>query len=236
MGDLRSRVDDISWYHRLELPGGVVTPGVYDPRFMLEQVQLPADLTGRSVLDIGAWDGFWSFEAKRRGAARVVATDSYAWDGRGWGSKEGFLTARAELGFDVEDRDIDVMDLTPDAVGTFDVVLFVGVLYHLPDPIGALERVASVTSELLILETESALSWLPFPAAAVFPGGELNGDGTNWFSLNQRAIAGLLRGQGFSRVERVWHASFGQRAGRAVRQLVRPRNFAGNRIAFHAYR
>ena len=69
----------------------------------------------------------------------------YSWHGAGWGTKAGFTLAREALGSRVEDIDIDVMDLSPERVGTFDVVLFLGVLYHLRHPFLALERVASVT-------------------------------------------------------------------------------------------
>ena len=236
MEDLESRVGATSWYHRMELPGGIVTPGVYDPRAMLPRIGLPERLDGRSVLDIGAWDGFWSFEAKKRQAARVLATDSFSWEGEGWGSKQGFLMAREALGLDIEDSAIDVMDIAPDRVGTFDIVLFLGVLYHLTDPIRALRNAASVTSDLLIVQTESSLSWLPFPAAAVFPNSELNDDPTNWWSLNDKALVGLLRGLGFSQVEVIWKPSWAWRARQATRQLLAPRCFATNQIVLHARR
>lgn len=138
MDDLAERVKEIEWYHRIELPGGIVTPGGNDSPFCLSRLRLPASLAGKTVLDIGAWDGFYSFEAANRGAARVLATDSYSWLGR-WGQHE-FCLARTALGLEkrVEDRYIDVMELSPAALGeTFDVVLFLGVLYHLKDPLAA---------------------------------------------------------------------------------------------------
>ncbi len=126
---------------------GSSPPGVDDTPNRMAPLELPSDLSGRSVLDIGAWDGVFTFEAERRGASRVLATDSYCWSGAGWGTKEGFLTASRILGSRADDLEIDVMDLSPDRVGTFDLVLFVGVLYHLRHPLLALERVASVTGD-----------------------------------------------------------------------------------------
>ena len=73
-----------------------------------------------TVLDIGAWDGFFSFECERRGASRVVAADYYSWHDAGWGTKAGFQLAREALQSRVEDVDIDVMDLSPERIGTFD--------------------------------------------------------------------------------------------------------------------
>ena len=71
--DLRIKADALRWYHRIDLGHGVTTQGVDNSPERLARVRLPTDLSGRSVLDIGAWDGFFSFEAERRGASRVVA-------------------------------------------------------------------------------------------------------------------------------------------------------------------
>ncbi len=71
---LQEQVDALPWYHRMELPGGVVTPG-WAP-MSPAAYQVPKDLTGKRVLDVGAWDGYWSFEAMKRGARQVVAIDN----------------------------------------------------------------------------------------------------------------------------------------------------------------
>src|ERR1700757_4441868 len=110
-------MDAIRWYHQIELRPGLRTPGLADPPARLGMLSLPDDLSGRGVLDVGAWDGFFSFEAERRGARRVVAADSHAWRDRG---KGGFEFARRALQSRVEDRDLDVMELAPETVGVFD--------------------------------------------------------------------------------------------------------------------
>src|SRR3954447_9816350 len=112
-------MEAIRWYHAIELRPGLRTPGLDDPRERLGMLGLPDDLSGRDVLDVGAWDGFFSFEAERRGARRVVAADSFAWSGANWSTKEGFLLAREALGSRVEDVDVDVMELSPATVGEF---------------------------------------------------------------------------------------------------------------------
>ena len=124
---LRHRVEAIRWYHQIDLRPGLRTPGLDDPRERLRMLPLPEDLSWREVLDVGPWHGFFSFEAERRGARRVVAADSFARSGANWSTKEGFLLAREALGSRVEDADVDVMDLSPASVGEFDLVLMLGV-------------------------------------------------------------------------------------------------------------
>ncbi len=220
--DIRRSVAEIEWFHTIDLGHGIVTPGLDDTPRKLADIKMPADLSGRTVLDIGAWDGFFSFEAERRGAKRVLATDSFCWSGDAWGSKQGFELARQALGSEVEDRFIDVMDLSPEAVGVFDLVLFLGVLYHLRHPLLALEKVAAVTTGCLILETEVDLIGARHPAMAFYPGTELNNDPTNWWAPNPRALAGMLKAAGFSRIEVVTPPKpLAYRIARSVRQLVR---------------
>ncbi len=238
--DLPSRVDAIRWYHTIDLGGGIVTRGVDDSPLRLARARLPDSLRGLTVLDIGAWDGFFSFECERRGAARVVAADHFSWHGPGWGTKAGFSLAREALGSRVEDIDIDVMDLAPERVGTFDVVLFLGVLYHLRHPFLALERVASVTKGLLILETVVDLVGFDRPAIAFYPGRELNNDPTNWCGPNAPAVHGMLGSLGFQEVTTVTPLpSAPYRAARAVYHRLRGKNtvreaFRQDRAVFHA--
>jgi tRNA (mo5U34)-methyltransferase len=243
--ELQANVNALRWYHTIDLGNGVVTRGVDDTPERLSRVQLPANLSGRSVLDVGAWDGFFSFEAERRGAARVVASDYYSWQGAGWGTgqgKSGFQLARAALQSRVEDVDLDVMDLSIQAVGSFDVVLFLGVLYHLPNPLLALERVASVTNDLLIIETVVDMLGISRPAAAFYPGRELNDDPTNWWGPNPAAVQAMLHSVGFQRVEQITPSRSALfRAARAVYHGARDGSnvastFRQDRAVFHAHK
>ena len=238
--DLRTRADALRWYHTIDLGHGVVTHGVDDSPIRLARLNLPASLAGQTVLDVGAWDGFFSFEAERRGAARVVAADYYSWHGGGWGSKAGFELARTTLGSKVEDVDIDVMDLSPERVGTFDVVFFLGVLYHLRHPLLALERIASVTRKLLVLETVVDMAGLSRPAAAFYPRRELNNDPTNWWGPNVPALHAMLGDVGFDEVRTISpEPARAYRAARAVAHALRGRNrlalaFRQDRAVVHA--
>jgi tRNA (mo5U34)-methyltransferase len=246
--ELRRRVAEIRWFHSIELAPGLVTPGFDDTRRRVHHLQIPADLRERTVLDVGAWDGFFSFEAERRGAARVVATDSFAWNGENWSSKAGFELARECLGSDVEDADVDVLDLDPERLGRFDLVLFLGVLYHMRHPLLALEKVAGVTGEQLIVETAVDCTWTRRPAAAFYPGHGLTTDPTNWWGPNPEAVIAMLRTVGFARVEVVSPDGWSYRLARSARRLpayvrdyVRHRgppaaHPAQGRAVFHAFR
>ncbi len=238
---------EIDWFHSIELQPGLVTPGRDDTRKRAELLRLPA-LAGKTVLDVGAWDGFFSFDAERRGAARVMATDSFAWDGSNWSTKAGFEFARSTLGSRVEDTEVDVMDLDPATVGTWDVVLCLGVLYHLRHPLLALERLASVTGELLVVETHVDMTWTRRPAMAFYPGHELGLDPTNWWGPNPEALVAMLRTVGFGAVEVVSRDDAAFRLLRSIRRTPRylaflarhrqapPEHPAQGRIVVHARR
>jgi tRNA (mo5U34)-methyltransferase len=231
--ELQRAVEGIRWAHRIDLGHGIVTPGLWNTPEMLQRLRLPEDLSGQTVLDVGCWDGYYSFEAERRGARRVLATDSFTWQRKSWGSKEGFELARRALGSRVEDLEIDVLDLSPERVGRFDVVLFLGVVYHMRHPMLALERVASVTGRLCIVETVIDLLYVPRPALAFYPAAELNQDDSNWFGPTPGAVEAMLRAAGFRHVERVWPSPSRLLLWRGL-GLLRTR--AIKRAAFHAWK
>jgi tRNA (mo5U34)-methyltransferase len=205
---LKQAVAAVQWWHTIDLGNGVVTAGGDPTPARLPELQIPHDLTGLTVLDIGAWDGFFAFEAERRGARRVLATDSFCWGQGGWGTKAGFELARQALGSHVEDLDIDPLELSPDRIGTFDLVFCFGVLYHMRHPLLALERIFSVTARHLILQTHVDLTSIERPAIAFYPGTELNNDPTNWCGPNPAAVMAMLRTVGFTEVKMVsqWSA------------------------------
>lgn len=124
------------------------------------------------------------------------------------GSKNGFQCARRVLDSRVEDKEVEVLDLSPETVGTFDLVLFLSVLYHMKHPLLALEKVASGCQRQLILWTQVALTEWDHPAAAFYPDTELNGDPSNWWGPNPPAVEAMLKVVGFTRVQQayLWHA------------------------------
>ena len=199
--NLQQEIARVDWFHTMDLGRGITTPGrivCMSP----EQLEI-GRLDGLTVLDIGAWDGAYSFMAERRGAKRVLATDSVVWSGAWKTGNAGFKLARRVLKSNVEDMNIDVMDLSPSRPGVFDVVLFLGVLYHLRHPLLALERIFSVVGKQLILETHVDLADLTRPAMAFYPGTELAGDPTNWWGPNPLAVEAMLKSVGFRTVKTV---------------------------------
>jgi tRNA (mo5U34)-methyltransferase len=226
--EIQTEADKIAWFHSLDLGQGIVTRGYDDSPNKLKALGIPEDLTGKTVLDIGAWDGFFSFEAERRGAKRVLATDLFCWGGGGWGTKDGFELARRALDSKVEDLRVDVLSLSPEKIGTFDLVLFLGVLYHMRHPLLSLEKVASVTAPggMVIIETHVDLLEIKRPALAFYPETELNNDGTNWFGPNPAAVEGMLKTVGFTKV--VAHSP--------LPAAAYPETVVQRRMVFHAWK
>ncbi|CAM8663304.1 methyltransferase domain-containing protein [Sphingobium cupriresistens] len=214
--DLEHSIQNRQWFHRIDLGNGVITPGMDDTPFKLPALVLPDDLSGKTVLDVGAWDGFFSFECERRGAARVVASDSYCWDGEDIQDGGGFRLAHAALNSRVERLNVSVEQLDSAIHGTFDYVLFLGVLYHARDPLGYLAKMRSLCREVTVIETWVDGLDIDRPAMIFYPGGALNNDASNYFGPNESAVIAMCKEVGFSEVE------------------VVNRHYYPNRMVFHA--
>lgn len=193
------------WFHRIELPGGVATPGWSDPaKDKLPHYGLPAEMTGMRVLDIGNAEGFFSFEAERRGAAEVVGLENYPPMAR------KFEICRAALGSRARTYMGSVYDLNPTTFGTFDLVMFFGVLYHLRHPILALQKVASVCTGTLLMQTATCADTGDKPMAEFHPFGVTSGpadkpehDPTCFWFPNAACCIAMLQHVGFQQVERI---------------------------------
>lgn len=239
LDELKAEVAETTWWHTIDLGHGIVTPGSDNSVYKLRQLGIPESLEGMTVLDIGASDGFFSFEAERRGARQVLATD--IWSGECWGMqpKTGFQIARKALNSKVESLEIDVLDIAPEKIGVFDVVFFLGVLYHMRHPLLALERVFSVTGKQLILETHIERVGGPRPAMVFYPNAELNQDSTNWWGPNPAAVEGMLKTVGFRRVEKF--KEYAPKIRTDLRYKIKTalpyfRKRYETRVVFHAWR
>ena len=198
---LAAQVDSLRWFHQIDFGNGVLSPGRIKASKIRRMSGLIFDrpITGKSVLDIGCWDGAYSIEAARRGAARVLATDHYVWH-EGWGDRRALELARTRLAPQIEVLDAPVEDLTADRVGRFDTVLFCGVFYHLRHPFAVLEQVAALATELLVVESRIIAPFSRRPFMRFYPGRELDGDPTNWWAPNRACVEAMLRDLGFRRV------------------------------------
>jgi tRNA (mo5U34)-methyltransferase len=200
-------VGPIRWFHSIDLGDGTITDG-YKSHVMLRDeaaIIFRHGVAGKSVLDIGAWDGFFSFGAERRGASKVLATDHFCWSGPGCETKQGFDYAHKRLKSSVLSLDFDVVDLNPRILGQFDIVLFLGVLYHPKDSFAGLERASAMTRDLLIVETETAFDSLDIPFMRYYRGAELNNDPTNFWAPNTLCLESMLREIGLERFEFTAH-------------------------------
>jgi tRNA (mo5U34)-methyltransferase len=202
------------WFHNLDLGGVMTAPahflGDYPrQKFRRFEHAIPDDLRGKTVLDIGCNAGFYSIEMKRRGAARVVAIDNH----QTYLAQARF--AAKVSGVDIELRDMNVYEVA--ALGEkFDVVLFMGVLYHLRHPLLALDIIHdSVVGDTLIFQSMQRGSRAIAPLADDYPFSETqifdqpgypvmhfvessySHDQTNWWIPNRACAEAMLRSAGF---------------------------------------
>jgi tRNA (mo5U34)-methyltransferase len=227
---------DVVWFHSIDLGDGEITSGTKSASELAAQTNalcLPRSLAGQTALDIGAWDGFFSFELERRGAKRVVALDEYAWsldlhaqreyharmralgqqeqppeevpglmDPVGLPGRAGFDYARGRLGSRVEPVVGDFMTMDLAELGRFDVVLFLGVLYHLKDPFLALRRLRDVTRTVAVIETVTVQlpGWQDDKLWLFLENTELDRDATNWWAPTPAGLTALCRAVGFRQV------------------------------------
>jgi tRNA (mo5U34)-methyltransferase len=189
------------WHHEFILPSGAKIPGRAGNMLLLGMLDLPESLEGKKVLDVAAWDGFVSFECEARGALSVTALDWLVWRDRNIGD-HGFLTMRGILGSSVDQVLCDAYDLDSRRLGVFDVTIMCGLLYHLHDPLKAIQALAGVTGEVAyigntILDTGESESLMRF---SPHEDNHYN-DFTTWWVPNTRCMMEMVLASGFSRVE-----------------------------------
>ncbi|MCL2447851.1 MAG: TIGR04290 family methyltransferase [Polyangiaceae bacterium] len=207
------------WFHNQNLAGVETAPDHYLGDYPREKWRrfehaVPADLTGQSVLDVGCNGGFYALEMKARGAARVVGIDH----------DEHYL-AQARFAAEVRGLDIELRRMSVYDVGTlgerFDLVIFMGVLYHLRHPLLALDRIRrhvvgrAMLFQSMIRGSTGATSFdldYPFAETDVFASPDFPklhfiehayaGDDTNWWIPNRACVEAMLRSSGFEIVDR----------------------------------
>jgi tRNA (mo5U34)-methyltransferase len=220
--EARRRIADYAlWYHTIDVAPGVTTPGGFDLRHALDFLPWP-DVSGKRCLDVGTFDGFFAFELERRGAAEVIGIDIPDANDCDWpvdvrpgvpGAARSLASAGpprgdgfrliAELtGSRAEWRALNVYDLDPADIGTFDVVVCGSLLLHLRDPIRAVEAIRGVCDGYL-LSSEQIDAWLTVlrPRA---PLARFNGSGHDcqWWVPSAAGHEGMLWAAGFAVEER----------------------------------
>jgi tRNA (mo5U34)-methyltransferase len=210
--DLAGEVARHVWYHTLELPGGVVTEGMFDHRPAVDRYLLPKDLSGMRCLDVGTMDGFWAFEMERRGAAEVIAADVGEVDDLDWPplwrervettldetKAARFELVRSALGSSVQRIERSVYALDSD-LGAFDLIFCGDLLVHLKDPVRAIERMRLVCrgSTIICNPTKRFRQRLGRRAIAEFDGI----DEFQWWMLSEAALERMMVAVGFARVQ-----------------------------------
>ncbi len=199
---VRTNLEKTGLYHSFLLPNGKVAEGSMSLAWQqqrIESFRLPENLSGKRVLDIGPWDGYYTFEMERRGAevtaVDVVDLDTFRSLHRAFGSSATYIQA-------------ELYDLDPAELGTFDIVLCLGVLYHLKHPFLAMEKLCALTSGVCIIDTfvidgkdYLAGNRRTIPYAEFYERGELAGQLDNWCGPTVGAVEAWIRSAGFASAE-----------------------------------
>ena len=197
--DLTTQIHKLKWFHSIDFGEGLVSPGLIKAEALskMSDIYFSMPLSGKSVLDIGAWDGFHSVQAAKRGAASVTALDRW----KHWGNRACIDLVKKHIVPELNIIQCDALDLSPEKVSPHDIVLFAGVFYHMRHPFLGLEKVAGVTGELLIVETVIDGEDITRPAMIMYPGKERSNDPTNWWGPNHLCVEAMLRDVGFPHVQ-----------------------------------
>lgn len=202
--EIREAAASLPFFQRYEIRPGIWTPGVHDIPAHLDLIRLPDRLDGLDVCDLGTNDGALTWEAGRRGAARVVAADhptDWAMAGHGRSARDCFDLGYRATGSEAEVVAFDFDEPGWPDIGTFDVVLALGVIYHLKGPFPFLGRCAGLTRPggLVIVETHLAdLGAEGRPLCEFYSRDQFNRDPTNYWGFNGRCVLDMLDAAGFA--------------------------------------
>ncbi len=223
--EMKQNINQHTWYHSYNINNKIQIKGEFDHNPILHMYQLPEDLTGKTVLDVATFDGFWAFEFEKRGAEKVIALDLEKASDIDWPPHQlkdttdemrsfkfgnGFRIMKKLLHSNVERVACNVYDLTPEKFGMFDIVHAGDFLLHLNSPVKALQNIASVCKEYAII------SDVYFPELESFGerhlmeymGGESD---FTWWKISASTLKKMIYDAGFSRVETAAQFAYGPR-------------------------
>lgn len=199
----RTLVEGKPWHHSFEVVPGVDIKGTYDPSSLWNRLSLPERLDGKSLADVGASNGYFSFQAKQQGA-NVTAFDYRHKDNSGFGLLQSIN------GYDdIAHHHARVYDINPETYGQFDIVLCLGLLYHLSDPYHGLASCCSIAKEHLYIESycidnsSPELADKPIMQFSSDPNRcpspfTINTDNTNFWGFTSLCLKQLIEDLGFS--------------------------------------
>ena len=204
-----NRINEFNdWFHKIEIEPNVITPGRDNSFLKFKNLNLDEHFfKNKSVLDIGARDGYFSFMAEKCGASKVIAMDIVPVN------KTGFNIAKELLNSKVEYIHADFLNFDFSLLGKFDIVLFLGVLYHLRHPLLALDKIYEICNETIILESlvidplgfikpdrkkiKMKKKLLDVPLMQFYRTNELDNDITTWIGPNICCVKEMMLNAGF---------------------------------------
>jgi tRNA (mo5U34)-methyltransferase len=221
MNEIKEMIDSVPvWHHRIELAPGIFTPAIQQTQDLLASIDLPKDMSGLRVLDLGARDGFFSFECENRGAAEVIAVDYTPVELTGFGVASKILNSKVKW------LTANVYRIHELNLGKFDLILFLGVIYHLRNPYLAIDRIYDalkidgkviVESHVIdggfvnengdwmnLIDVDPRLAKLQI---AQFYKGDLGGDYTNAWAPSLNTLEIMFQNSGFT-IDSSWSNHF----------------------------
>ena len=211
--ELQALVNTKEWYHKIQLRKNVFTNGSCP--INARAYHLPNDLSGKRILDVGSWDGYWCFEALRRGAKQVIAIDNFS-DLCGTMKKrkdwENFDICKSVFGYTDKQCERIEMDVEQaNSLGHFDIILFFGVVYHLRHPVYVLDMLSKMCDEIYIesaicddcsgmvgAKGECLKGYKQECIMRYYPAGDLyGGNSTNFFVPTLYCLEKLVQSNGF---------------------------------------
>jgi tRNA (mo5U34)-methyltransferase len=221
--NLAEAVKKLDWVHRIDLGHGVVTPGTWGEKTPeISRALDDAGVRGKKVLDIGCWDGLWSFEAEKRGAAEVYATDLVTQ--RRYSGQPTFRLAHKALGSRARYfPDVSVHDVGRLGVRDFDLVIYAGVYYHLRDPLRSFAMLRRVMKEGGTLLVEGAVLDQPGCFAKFYYEQPYLTDLSNWWVPTVACLEQWVESSFFEVVARygLWDAGGGNLRTAMVARAIR---------------
>ena len=214
-----NEIESIRWWHQIELPmpsgKTIVTPGEVDhcnEQLATYRFGIPKDLKGKTILDIGCWDGYFSFLAEKRGADLVYSIDPYQVFENPEEGQRGYKLAHKLLNSKCIQMVSSLESYAQDSTNSsMDIVLYLGILYHVDHPLKELEYLYKVTNEFALIETAISYEVPNVPSVWQFLPGKENDINNKWYPTLSGLKSALLY-VGFKKVEVIFFEEGNPRA------------------------